>query len=112
MCRLCVVSSRNRARTYPGHSDAGHELPAPPLHPVQVALDVDGHVAQAERPVAAVDEGLGHDADRVGEVDDPGAVGGEVARPANLTAADLAKLPRRTATTSVFPGFSLISLIA
>ena len=26
------------------------------------ALDVDGHVAQAHRPVALVDQGLGHDA--------------------------------------------------
>ena len=36
------------------------------------ALDVDGHVAQADSAVALVDQRLGHDAHRVGEVDHPG----------------------------------------
>ena len=36
------------------------------------ALDPDRHVAQPDRPVAGVHERLGHDPDRVGEVDDPG----------------------------------------
>ena len=37
------------------------------------ALEADGDVAQAERAVAFVEQGAGDDADRVGEVDDPGA---------------------------------------
>ena len=38
----------------------------PPLGP-------DGHVAQAHRPVALVEQRLGHDPHRIGEVDQPGA---------------------------------------
>jgi hypothetical protein len=41
--------------------------------PGRVALDVDRHVAEADRPLTAVQQRLGHDADRVGEVDHPGA---------------------------------------
>ena len=39
----------------------------------EVALQADRHVAQADGPVALVQERLGDDADRIGEVDDPGA---------------------------------------
>ena len=39
----------------------------------QPPLQGDRHVAQAERPMAVVEERLGHDPDRVREVDDPGA---------------------------------------
>ena len=51
---------------------------SPERHPAdaevlgEVALDVDRHVAQADRPMPAIDEGLGHDPDRVREIDDPG----------------------------------------
>ena len=38
----------------------------------QPALDPDRHVAQADRPVAGIEQGLGDDPDRVGEVHDPG----------------------------------------
>ena len=38
----------------------------------QAALQSDRHVAQAQGPVPGVEQGLGHDPDRVGEVDDPG----------------------------------------
>ena len=37
-----------------------------------LALEADGHVAQAGRPAAGLEEGAGDDADRVGEVGDPG----------------------------------------
>jgi len=46
------------------------------VHPEVVAdatLDVDGHVAQPDRPVSLVDQGLGHDAHGIGEVDHPGS---------------------------------------
>jgi len=39
----------------------------------QPALQPDRHVAQAQSPRARVEERLRHDADRVGEVDDPGS---------------------------------------
>src|SRR6266536_2712475 len=39
------------------------------------ALEADGHVAQADRAVALVEQGLGDDPDRVGEVHQPGARG-------------------------------------
>ncbi len=42
----------------------------------QPALHPDRHVAQTERAVAPVDQCLGHDPDRVREVDDPVAAGG------------------------------------
>ena len=42
----------------------------------QPALHPDRHVAQPERAVAAIDQGLGHDPDRVREVDEPVAGGG------------------------------------
>ncbi len=38
----------------------------------QPSLEVDGHVAQSDRPVAAIEERLGHDTHWVGEVDEPG----------------------------------------
>ena len=42
-------------------------------HPVgDRALEGDRHVAQPDGPIAAIDQRLGHDPDRVGEVDDPG----------------------------------------
>ena len=41
----------------------------------KATLELDGHVAQPERPVAVVEERLGDDPDRVGEVDDPGVLG-------------------------------------
>ena len=41
----------------------------------RVALEVDRDVAQPDGAVALVEQGAGHDPDRVGEVDDPGAVG-------------------------------------
>ena len=40
--------------------------------PGEQPLEPDGHVAQADRAVPGVQQGAGHDADRVGEVDDPG----------------------------------------
>ena len=40
------------------------------------ALDMDGHVAQPDGPVPVVHQGLGDDADGIGEVDHPGAGGG------------------------------------
>ncbi len=36
------------------------------------ALEGDRHVAQPDGPIAAINQRLGHDPDRVGEVDDPG----------------------------------------
>ena len=50
----------------------------------QAPLEPDRDVAQADRAVAGVEEGLGDDADRVGEVDDPRAGRGPppTARPA------------------------------
>ena len=41
--------------------------------PGELPLEADGHVAQADRAVPGVQQGPGDDADRVGEVDDPGA---------------------------------------
>ena len=41
--------------------------------PGEQPLEPDGHVAQADRAVPGVQQGAGDDADRVGEVDDPGA---------------------------------------
>ncbi|GAA3234171.1 hypothetical protein GCM10020256_50940 [Streptomyces thermocoprophilus] len=41
--------------------------------PGELALEADGHVAQADRAVALLEQGAGDDADGVGEVDDPGA---------------------------------------
>ena len=38
----------------------------------QLALEPDRHVAQADRPVTGVEQRLGDDPDRVGEVHDPG----------------------------------------
>ena len=46
------------------------------------ALLRDRDVAEPDCPVPLVEERPGDDADRVGEVDDPGAVGGELARAA------------------------------
>ncbi len=40
-----------------------------------VALDVDRDVAQADRPMPGVDQGLADDPDGVREVDDPGVSG-------------------------------------
>ena len=45
----------------------------------QTPLQRDGHVAEAQRTVALIGERLAHDADRVGEVDDPGAGSGPTA---------------------------------
>ena len=45
------------------------------------ALEADGHVAQPDRSVPRLEQGAGDDADRVGEVDDPG-VGRGCAAPA------------------------------
>ncbi len=42
-------------------------------HASEAPLKSDRDVAQTQRPVAGVEQGPGHDADRVGEVDDPGA---------------------------------------
>jgi hypothetical protein len=42
----------------------------------QAALEADGHVAQADGPVAGVEQGTGDDPDRVGEVHDPRSRGG------------------------------------
>ena len=86
-------------------------------HPEQAgeaALEPDGGVAQPDGAVAVVEQGLGDDADRVGEVDEPGAGGapaggllgqlehhrdgaqglGEAARPGRLLA-DAAELQRQ-----------------
>ena len=49
-----------------GHAQQGGEA----------ALEADGRVAQPDGAVAVVEQGLGDDADRVGEVDEPGAGGG------------------------------------
>ena len=48
----------------------------------EAALEADRDVAQPDRPVALVEQGLGDDPDRVGEVDDPGAGRGPSRRPA------------------------------
>ncbi len=53
------------------------------LHPVgldpevvgEAALEPDRHVAQPDGPVTRLEQGAGDDADRVGEVDDPGVRG-------------------------------------
>ena len=41
-------------------------------HLGEAALEADGDVAQADRPVTVLEQGAGDDADGVGEVDDPG----------------------------------------
>ena len=50
--------------------------------PGEQPLEPDGHVAQADRAVAGVQQRAGHDADRVGEVDDPGVRARPAAGPA------------------------------
>src|SRR4029453_16826175 len=80
----------------------------------EAALEPDGRVAQPDRPMPPVQEGLGDDADRVGEVHEPGPGGapahglfgqlehdrdgaqglGEAARPGRLLA-DAAELQRQ-----------------
>lgn len=40
--------------------------------PGELALEADRHVAQADRLVPGLEQGPGDDADRIGEVDDPG----------------------------------------
>ena len=87
-----------------GHAQLGGEAP----------LEPDGRVAQPDGPVPPVQQRLGDDADRVGEVDEPGAGGatahrllgqlehhrdgpqglGEPARPGRLLA-DAAELQRQ-----------------
>ena len=42
-----------------------------PSRAAKSALEPDGHVAQPDRPVPRLQQRPGHDADRVGEVDDP-----------------------------------------
>src|SRR3954464_10849284 len=49
--------------------------------PGEAALEADRHVAQADGLVPGVEQGPGDDADRVGEVDDPGARLGPPADP-------------------------------
>jgi hypothetical protein len=46
----------------------------------EAALEPDGRVAQPDGPVAPVEQGLGDDPDRVGEVDQPGPGGGPAGR--------------------------------
>ena len=49
----------------------------------EVPLEADRHVAEPDRPVALVEQRPRDDADGVREVDDPGAVGGALARAAS-----------------------------
>jgi hypothetical protein len=54
-----------------------HRLRCHAEQPGEPALEADRHVAQADGPVSGVEQGPGDDADRVGEVDDPGVRRGQ-----------------------------------
>ena len=56
-----------------------HALGLDPEHARGGALDADRDVAQADGAVTRVEQAAGDDPDRVGEVDDPGVLGGQLA---------------------------------
>ena len=60
--------SGRRAPARPARVSTPKRAAMPPLQP-------DRHVAQPDRPVTRVEQGLRHHPDRVGEVDDPGVRG-------------------------------------
>ena len=86
-----LASSSSRSRQAVLAVDADRPLPAQmvepdvlELHALRLdtescrdpALERDGNIAQAQGPMAVVDQCLGHDPDRVREVDDPSVLGG------------------------------------